>query len=44
MTIDQMVALLAAELKDDIVGTVSVRGNVIIVSFTDGEEREITVL
>ena len=44
MTIDQMVALLVAELKEDIVGTVSAKGNVITVSFTDGEEREITVL
>ena len=44
MTIDQMVALLIAELKDDIVGTVSAKENVITVSFTDGEERKITVL
>ena len=43
MTIDQMVALLIAELKDDIVGTVSAEGNVITVSFTDGKERKITV-
>lgn len=44
MTIEQMVALLMAELKDDIVGMVSAEGNVITVSFTDGESRKITVL
>ena len=44
MTIEQMVALLIAGLEDDIVGTVSVKENVIIVSFTNGEERKITVL
>lgn len=43
MNIAEMVALLAAELKDDVIGMISQSGNVLTVTFTDGTERIITV-
>ena len=43
MTIEEMICLLLAELKDDIVGTIKYEGNEIVVSFTNGIERTITV-
>ena len=38
-----MVALIRAELKDDVIAGVSYEGNVVTVEFTDGTERKITV-
>ena len=43
MNVTDMVALLVAELKDDIIGTISQNGNVLTIAFTDGTERTITV-
>ena len=43
MNIEEMVALLVAELKDDVIGTISQNGNVLTVTFTDGTQRMITV-
>ncbi len=43
MSIEQLLALLRAELEDDLVGMVSVEKNTLIISFADGSERKITV-
>lgn len=43
MSIEQLVALLLAELKDDLVGIASAEGNTLTLSFPDGSERKITV-
>ncbi len=43
MKIDELIALLAAELADDVVGTVSQEGNTLTVTFGDGTTRKITV-
>lgn len=43
MNVADMVALLIAELKDDVIGTIFQNGNVLTVTFTDGTERIITV-
>ncbi len=43
MSIEELVALIRTELKDDIIGTISYVGNVITVEFTDGVTRTVTV-
>lgn len=43
MTIEEMIGLLLAELKDDVVGTIKHEGNMIVIAFTNGIERTITV-
>lgn len=43
MSVEEMLALIVAELEDDIIGTISQNGNVLKVAFTDGTERIITV-
>ena len=43
MSIEEMVALIRTELKDDVIGSISYEGNVITVEFTDGTIRTITV-
>ena len=43
MSIEEMVALIRTELKDDIIGSISYEGNVVTVEFTDGTVRMITV-
>ncbi len=43
MSIEEVVALLLAELKDDIIGTVSNEGDTITLAFTDGSELKIIV-
>ena len=43
MSVEEMLALLVAEMKDDVIGTNSHSGNVLTVTFTDGTVRKITV-
>ncbi len=43
MEIAEFVALLMAELKDDVVGTVRTEGNEIVVEFVHGTSRTIMV-
>ena len=43
MNVSELIALLMAELKDDIVGMISKEENTIIICFGDGTERTITV-
>ena len=43
MSVADMIALLLAELKDDVIGAVSHEGNTVTVEFTDGTVRTITV-
>lgn len=43
MSIQDLVALLVSELKDDIVGEILQNGSKITLRFQDGTEREITV-
>ena len=43
MSIEQLIALLRAELEDDLVGMVSVEDDTLVLSFTDGTQRKITV-
>ncbi len=43
MTVEEMIALIRAELQDDIIGSISYEGNVVTVEFTDGTIRRITV-
>ena len=42
MSVEEIVALLVAELKDDVIGTVSHEGNTVKMEFTDGTVRTIT--
>ena len=43
MDIEEMTALIAAELQDDVIGMVAKQGAVVTVSFSDGTERKVTV-
>ena len=43
MNVSELVALLMAELKDDIVGMISREENTIVIRFGDGTKRTITV-
>ncbi len=43
MSVEELVALIRTELKDDVIGSISYEGNVITVEFTDGIVRTITV-
>ena len=43
MSVEEVIALLRACLKDDIIGMIATENNVLTLSFTDGTERTITV-
>lgn len=43
MNVEELTALIMAELKDDIVGMISKEENTIVIQFGDGTERTITV-
>ncbi len=43
MSIEQLVALLRAELEDDLVGMISAEGDTLTLSFADGSTRKISV-
>ena len=43
MKVEELVALLMVELKEDIVGMISREGNAIVIDFGDDEKRIITV-
>ena len=43
MKIEEVLALLVAELKDDIIGEIFVEKNVLTLKFMDGVVRKITV-
>ncbi len=43
MTIEDMLALLVASLKDDVLAEIEREGNVITVKFSDGTVRTVTV-
>ncbi len=44
MKIEDLLALLIAELEDDVVGSVTREGNGLTVRFADGTERKIIVM
>ena len=43
MSVEETVALLLAELKDDIIGMIERSGNAVKLIFTDGTVRTVTV-
>lgn len=43
MKVEDLVSLLVAELKDDVMGTIRRDGDTIVLIFADGTKRTITV-
>lgn len=43
MKIQEMIALLVAELKDDVIGEIYVKNNVLTLTFSNGTIRKIIV-